>query len=162
MKCPSCGHGASRVVDSRPSLEQGEIRRRRACEQCGVRFTTYERIDGVGKMVVKRDARRQPFDPDKIRRALRIACRKRPVSADEIERVVGRIASRIDEAAEQEVPSEDIGRQLLRELAVVDEVSFARFASVYLRFEKLTDFVRLVDLLDEPSFAVPSGERAEA
>ena len=119
-------------------------------------------IDGVGKMVVKRDARRQPFDPDKIRRALRIACRKRPVSADEIERVVGRIASRIDEATAQEVASEDIGRQLLRELAVVDEVSFARFASVYLRFEKLSDFVRLVDLLDESPVAHPTPDRAEA
>jgi transcriptional repressor NrdR len=131
------------VVDSRPSPEQGEIRRRRECEHCAGRFTTYERVDGIGAMVLKRDGRREPFDPDKVRRALRIACRKRPVSADAIERVVGRIASGVDESPEQELPSQEIGRRLLEELASVDEVSFARFASVYLRFESLADFARL-------------------
>jgi transcriptional repressor NrdR len=143
MRCPACGHGASRVVDSRPSPEQGEIRRRRECEQCTTRFTTYERIDGQGAMVLKRDGRREPFDAGKIRQALRIACRKRPVSADAIERVVGRVALSVDESPEQELPSEEIGRRLLEELAAVDEVSFARFASVYLRFERLADFVQL-------------------
>jgi len=145
MKCPSCGHGASRVVDSRPSPEQGEIRRRRECEQCTGRFTTYERIDGLGSMVLKRDGRREPFDADKIRRSLRIACRKRPVSADAIERMVGRVAGSIDENPEQELPSKEIGGLLLAELAAVDEVSFARFASVYLRFERLADFVQLAE-----------------
>jgi transcriptional repressor NrdR len=94
-------------------------------------------------MVLKRDGRREPFDAGKIRQALRIACRKRPVSADAIERVVGRVALSVDESPEQELPSEEIGRRLLEELAAVDEVSFARFASVYLRFERLADFVQL-------------------
>lgn len=149
MKCPSCNHGTSRVVDSRPSPEQGEIRRRRECEKCTARFTTYERIDGQGAMVLKRDGRREPFDADKIRRALRIACRKRPVSADAIERAVGRVALSVDESPEQELPSEEIGKRLLAELAAVDEVSFARFASVYLRFERLQDFVLLAEQLSE-------------
>ena len=151
MKCPSCSHGASRVVDSRPSPEQGEIRRRRECEKCTSRFTTYERIDGQGAMVLKRDGRREPFDADKIRRALRIACRKRPVSADAIERAVGRVALGVDESPEQELPSQEIGQRLLAELAAVDEVSFARFASVYLRFERLEDFVKLAEQLAQPA-----------
>jgi len=148
MKCPSCAHSASRVVDSRPGLEGVEIRRRRECENCGGRFTTYERSDGLGAMVLKRDGRREAFDPDKLRRSLRTACRKRPVSADILERIVGRIASAVDEGAEQEIPSEELGRSLLEELATVDEVSFARFASVYLRFERLADFTRLAALLE--------------
>jgi len=101
-------------------------------------------------MVLKRDGRHEPFDPDKIRRSLRIACRKRPVSADDIERVVGRISSTVDESPEQEFPSQEIGRWLLEELAPVDEVSFARFASVYLRFEALDDFTRLAELFTTP------------
>ncbi len=153
MKCPSCSHSTSRVVDSRPSPEQGEIRRRRECEKCTSRFTTYERIDGQGAMVLKRDGRREPFDADKIRRALRIACRKRPVSADAIERAVGRVALSVDESPEQELPSEEIGKRLLAELAAVDEVSFARFASVYLRFERLEDFVQLAERLSESADA---------
>jgi len=102
-------------------------------------------------MVLKRDGRREPFDADKIRRALRIACRKRPVSADAIERAVGRVALGVDESPEQELPSQEIGQRLLAELAAVDEVSFARFASVYLRFERLEDFVKLAEQLAQPA-----------
>lgn len=146
MKCPACSHATSKVVDSRPGSEQQEIRRRRECEHCGGRFTTYERVDGIGTMVLKRDGRREPFDPEKIRRSLRTACRKRPVSADALERIVGRITSEVDESPEQDLPSEDIGRRVLEELSPVDEVSFARFASVYLRFERLSDFTHLAEL----------------
>ena len=143
MRCPSCRNQASRVVDSRPSPEGAEIRRRRECEHCSTRFTTYERVEGTGKMVVKRDGRRAPFDPEKVRRSLRTACRKRPVSADAIEAMVQRATSMVEDRPEREVSTRDLGRQLLEELSEVDEVSYARFASVYRRFESLADFEAL-------------------
>jgi transcriptional repressor NrdR len=144
VRCPDCGHTASKVVDSRGGPEALEIRRRRECESCGGRFTTYERLETAPPMVVKRDGRREAFDPEKLRRALRTACRKRPVSADVIERMVGRVTRRVGAFGEREVDSEAIGRALLDELAAVDEVSYARFASVYLRFESFADFDRLL------------------
>ncbi len=150
MRCPACGHASSKVVDSRPGPDGLEIRRRRECESCQHRFTTYERTDGSAKMVLKRDGRHEPFDRDKIRRSLRTACRKRPVSADAIERIVERAAARLEESPDREVDSPAIGKHLLEELRVVDEVAYARFASVYLRFESLADFERLADSLQTP------------
>lgn len=143
MLCPACGHQSSKVVDSRPGPDGLEIRRRRECESCQLRFTTYERREDSEKMVLKRDGRHEPFDRDKIRRSLRTACRKRPVSADAIERMVERAAARVEDSPEREVGSGEIGLHLLEELRKVDEVSFARFASVYQRFEALDDFVEL-------------------
>ncbi|MCP4870809.1 MAG: transcriptional repressor NrdR [Proteobacteria bacterium] len=143
MRCPACGHEGSKVVDSRPGLDGMEIRRRRECEKCTHRFTTYERMEGGAKMVVKRDGRHEPFDRDKIRRSLRTACRKRPVSADAIARIEERVSAKVEAAPEGEVTSEAIGLQLLEELRDVDEISFARFASVYRRFESLADFTEL-------------------
>ncbi len=145
MRCPDCGHTTSRVVDSRGTPEAAEIRRRRECESCASRFTTYERVETAPPMVVKRDGRREAFDPDKLRRALRTACRKRPVSADAIERMVTRVTRVVGAFGEREVASEAIGRAILQELADVDEVSYARFASVYLRFESLADFETLLE-----------------
>jgi len=144
VRCPACENGSSKVVDSRPGLGGAEIRRRRECDACSHRFTTWERIESVTPLVVKRDARREPFDPDKIRRSLLIACRKRPVSADAIERIVHRTASRVEALGEREVSSESIGGVLLDELKAVDPVSYARFASVYRRFETLDEFAQLV------------------
>ena len=143
MRCPACGHQSSKVVDSRPGPDGVEIRRRRECESCQHRFTTYERREGSEKMVLKRDGRHEPFDRDKIRRSLRTACRKRPVSADAIERMVERAAARVEDTVDREVSSGAIGMHLLEELRRVDEVSFARFASVYQRFEALDDFLQL-------------------
>lgn len=137
MRCPACGNNASKVVDSRPAPDGDAIRRRRSCERCGARFTTWERIEELVPLVSKRDGRREPFQRDKLRRSLSLACRKRPVSADEIERIVARIA---DAVSEREVASEEIGRLVLDELAGTDEVAYARFASVYLRFESLEEF----------------------
>lgn len=144
MRCPDCGHTTSKVVDSRGGPDSLEIRRRRECESCASRFTTYERMELAPPMVVKRDGRREAYDPEKLRRALRTACRKRPVSADQIERMVGRVTRKVGAFGEREVASESIGRSLLEELAAVDEVSYARFASVYLRFESLEDFESLL------------------
>mgnify|MGYP000486181526 CR=1 FL=1 len=137
MRCPACGNTSSKVVDSRPAPDGDAIRRRRSCERCGARFTTWERIEELVPLVVKRDGRREPFQRDKLRRSLSIACRKRPVSADQIERIVARIA---DAVSEREVSSEDIGQLVLVELGEIDEVAYARFASVYLRFESLEEF----------------------
>ena len=144
MLCPACGHGSSRVVDSRPAPDGDAIRRRRACERCGERFTTWERVEEVVPLVVKRDGRREPFQRDKIRRSVSIAIRKRPVAADEVERIAARVADEVTRSVGSELPSEDIGELVLSELAAVDEVAYARFASVYLRFETLADFKDLV------------------
>ncbi len=143
MRCPSCGHLASRVVDSRPAPEGGEIRRRRACESCLSRFTTYERVEDFVPTVLKRDGRREPFDREKVRRSVQIACRKRPVSAKSIERLVELLASRAVQSGSREVPTRILGQQALAELRDLDEVAFARFASVYLRFTSLGDFTTL-------------------
>ena len=143
MRCPGCSSTASRVVDSRPGPDGGSIRRRRECEDCAGRFTTYERVEAVVPMIVKRDGRREPFDPDKVRSALRTACRKRPVSSDTIERILERVGSGLTQSGDREAATSAIGDALLHELKAVDEVSYARFASVFLRFENLDDFVGL-------------------
>ena len=118
------------MVDSRPAPDGDAIRRRRACERCGERFTTWERVEEVVPLVVKRDGRREPFQRDKIRRSVSIAIRKRPVAADEVERIAARVADEVTRSVGSELPSEDIGELVLSELAAVDEVAYARFASV--------------------------------
>jgi len=143
MRCPSCSHLASKVVDSRPGNEGQEIRRRRECELCRHRFTTYERCEQIVPLVVKRDGRREEFEREKLRRALRTACRKRSISAEVIEQIVERVANDLEGTAAREVSSEEIGERLLGELAEVDQVAYARFASVYLRFDTLSDFISL-------------------
>lgn len=143
MRCPACGHSNSKVVDSRPGPDGLEIRRRRECDGCGHRFTTYERMEGGTKTVVKRDGRHEPFDREKLRRSLRTACRKRPVSADEGARMVERVTAAVEARPGTEVDSAMIGEALLAELRRVDEVAYARFASVYRQFTTLQDFLEL-------------------
>ena len=143
MRCPNCSSTGSRVVDSRPGPDGASIRRRRECEACATRFTSYERLEAVVPMIVKRDGRREPFAPDKVRQALRTACRKRPVSSDTIERIVERVGAGLTLLGDREAASGTIGTALLRDLKEEDEVSYARFASVFLRFETLADFVAL-------------------
>ena len=140
MLCPACGNTSSRVVDSRPAPDGDAIRRRRACERCGERFTTWERVEEVVPLVVKRDGRREPFQRDKIRRSVSIAIRKRPIAAEEMERIVARVSDAVVRSVGSEMESEAIGELVLGELGAVDEVAYARFASVYLRFENLDDF----------------------
>ena len=155
MLCPACGNTSSRVVDSRPTPDGDAIRRRRACERCGERFTTWERVEEVVPLVVKRDARREPFQRDKIRRSVSVATRKRPVTADDMERIVARVSDEVIRAPGSEMQSEEIGRLVLSELAAVDEVAYARFASVYLRFDSLADFKALL----QPPRATDPGEQ---
>jgi len=158
MRCPVCSHLASRVVDSRPAPEGQEVRRRRECEICHHRFTTYERLEGVVPMVVKRDGRRESFDREKVRRALRTACRKRAISADRIEEIGNRVAMSLESGGAREVPSSDIGDQLLKELSRVDEVAYARFASVYKRFNSIADFR---SLLSDDEGATPDDDDSQ-
>jgi transcriptional repressor NrdR len=149
MRCPFCQERESRVVDSRELSNGTGIRRRRECVSCGRRFTTYERVESGALIVVKRDGRREEFDPRKLRDKLRIALTKRPVSQEEIDRIVSTVEARLLELGTVEVPSTAIGENALRELRQIDEVAYIRFASVYLSFSDLEDLRREIDVLTE-------------
>jgi transcriptional repressor NrdR len=150
MRCPFCRAPDSRVIDSR-ELSGGEsIRRRRECVVCGRRFTTYERVEGVSLMVVKKDGRRQEFDPVKLRQKLRVALTKRPVGEDEIDAVLARVEAELLALGTAEVPSSVIGEAVLRELKALDEVAYIRFASVYRQFQDIDDLRREVEELRAP------------
>jgi transcriptional repressor NrdR len=151
MRCPYCQERESRVVDSRELSNGTGIRRRRECVSCGRRFTTYERVESGALIVVKRDGRREEFDPRKLRDKLRIALTKRPVSQEEIDRIVSTVEARLLELGTVEVPSTAIGEIALRELRQIDEVAYIRFASVYLSFSDLEDLRREIDVLTETS-----------
>lgn len=141
MRCAVCNSLESRVVDSRQSEDGLFIRRRRECEKCHHRFTTYERIDFVPKMVVKKDNTREPFAPDKIRKGLLKACEKRPVSMEAIDRLVANVEYRINSQNEPEITSQSIGEMVMAGLKDLDEVSYVRFASVYRQFRDIQTFM---------------------
>ncbi len=150
MKCPFCGHLEDKVVDSREAKEGDAIRRRRECLRCRRRFTTYEHIEDVLPVVVKKDGRREPFDRNKILGGLKKACEKRPVAMDVLEEIVSRIEKRAQESGEKEIPSSMIGSEVMRELQMLDEVAYVRFASVYREFKGINEFMdELKDLLKE-------------
>lgn len=150
MKCPFCGHLEDKVVDSREAKEGNAIRRRRECLRCRRRFTTYEHIEDVLPVVVKKDGRREPFDRNKILGGLKKACEKRPVAMDVLEEIVSRIEKRAQESGEKEIPSSMIGGEVMRELQILDEVAYVRFASVYREFKGINEFMdELKDLLKE-------------
>ena len=130
MKCPFCSHAESKVIDSRPTDEDNSIRRRRECLSCGQRFTTYEVVERMPIIVVKRDASREEFDREKLLRGLLRACEKRPISIDVLEKVVDRIEANIQNSLEREVSSTQIGEYAMQELKAIDEVAYVRFASV--------------------------------
>ncbi len=141
MKCPSCGNLESKVIDSRAGSDGCSIRRRRECLGCEKRFTTYEYIEHVSLMVVKRDARRQPFDRKKIISGFVKACEKRPISVDKIEEITSEIERSIQKKFDREVPSKDIGELIMEKLAALDEVAYVRFASVYREFHDVNQFM---------------------
>jgi len=148
VRCPYCRGIENRVVDSRLAKENDSIRRRRHCEQCGRRFTTYERVEVALPMVVKKDGRREPYDRGKVVGGLRRACEKRPVSIDAIEEVADKIERQLQERGEREVASREIGEALMRELHALDAVAYVRFASVYRSFRDVHEFMReLEDLI---------------
>jgi transcriptional repressor NrdR len=140
MLCPFCRQGETKVVDSRDS-EEFVIRRRRQCLQCNRRFTTYEKIEDSPLKVVKKDGTRMPFDRDKIRSGMEKACYKRPVSAEQIDRIISEIETDVAENFEREVPSRYIGEKLIDALRQLDQVAYVRFASVYREFQDVNDFV---------------------
>lgn len=147
MKCPFCGHLESSVVDSRMSATGEVTRRRRGCEKCGRRYTTYERVEEVLPTVVKRDGRREMFDRQKLLGGLRFACSKRPVSSQELEALVESIERELTEAGEKEIPSTLIGEKVMARLRGLDEVAYVRFASVYRSFHDIGDFAAEVGKL---------------
>lgn len=150
MKCPYCSFIESKVIDSRPTDENERIRRRRECLSCGKRFTTYEAVEDVPIIVVKKDCSREVFDRGKLTRGLLRACEKRPVSAEQLEQMVDRIETHLQNSLEREVSSTVIGELAMNELRKVDEVAYVRFASVYRQFRDINTFMdELNKLLDD-------------
>ncbi len=140
MRCPFCGSDDTQVKDSRPTEESSAIRRRRACNNCGARFTTFERVQLREMTVVKSSGSREPLDREKLVRSMRIALRKRPVDPDRVELVVNGIIRRLESSGVTEVPSTEIGQLVMDALASLDQVAYVRFASVYRNFREARDF----------------------
>jgi transcriptional repressor NrdR len=148
MKCPFCGHLHDKVVDSRESKEGEAIRRRRQCLGCHRRFTSYERIDEIPYMVVKKDGRRERFDRQKVLAGLLKACEKRPVSMIQLEAIADKAETMVQESSEREVSTQVLGEMIMNELKNLDKVAYVRFASVYLDFKDVQEFMsELKDLL---------------
>lgn len=141
MKCPFCGYTESRVIDSRPTDEGERIRRRRECLRCAKRFTTYEVVESVPIVVVKKDKSREAFDRNKLLNGLMRACEKRPVSMETLEHIVDEIESLLQNSLDREVPSNMIGTYAMERLKAVDEVAYVRFASVYRQFKDINSFM---------------------
>lgn len=141
MKCRYCGGADSRVIDSRPSEDGSAIRRRRECNTCGRRFTTFERIEENPIMVVKRDGRREPFERDKVAMGIRKACEKRPIPADVQNRLTDEICRDINNSLESEISTQEVGEHVMKRLKGVDEVAYVRFASVYREFKDSQTFL---------------------
>jgi transcriptional repressor NrdR len=144
MRCPYCGSEDSQVKDSRPAEDGAAIRRRRICPDCGGRFTTFERVQLRELMILKNTGRKAPFDRDKLLRSFEIALRKRPIDRDRIERAVSGIVRRLESSGETEIPSEEIGLQVLEALKGLDDVAFVRYASVYRDFSHADDFEKVI------------------
>lgn len=150
MKCPFCSYKDNKVIDSRLSKDGTLIRRRRECNDCGRRFTTYERVEETLPLVVKKDGRREPYDRAKIMAGVLKACEKRPVSINIIEKMADRIEQKIQEKGEKEIPSKIIGEEIMKELHSLDQVAYVRFASVYREFKDINQFMdELKGLLKE-------------
>ena len=144
MRCPFCAHDDSQVKDSRPTEDNTAIRRRRQCESCGARFTTFERVQLRELVILKRNGRRTPFDRDKLERSLRIALRKRPIQPDQIDQLTSRITRQLESLGETEIPSHIVGDFIMKALKSVDEVAYVRYASVYKDFRHTSDFAKFL------------------
>ena len=141
MHCPFCGHIESKVVDSRSSKEGDSIRRRRECLKCERRYTTYERIEEVAQMVIKKDGRREPFDRWKLKSGLLKACEKRAISLDQVETLIDNVERTLFNSSEHEVSTAAIGEAVMNQLKDLDEVAYVRFASVYRQFRDINEFM---------------------
>jgi transcriptional repressor NrdR len=148
MRCPFCAFLEDKVVDSRESKDGDSIRRRRECLSCGKRFTSYERIDEIPFMVIKKDGRREEFSRNKIMGGLLRACEKRPISANQLESIVDLAEKQVQDSIDREVPTSEIGKIIMKRLKDMDKVAYVRFASVYLEFEDVSEFMtELKDLV---------------
>ena len=150
MKCPFCGFNEDKVIDSRSSNEDKSVRRRRECEKCKRRFTTYEYIEEIPLMVIKKDGRREAFDRNKIISGILKACEKRPVSMEKVEAVVDRVEKELQKSFDKEVKAQVVGELVMDYLHKLDEVAYVRFASVYRQFKDINQFMKeLKDLLSK-------------
>ncbi len=150
MKCPYCGYKDDKVVDSRATAEESAIRRRRECLKCGKRFTTYEYVEEVSLMVIKKDGRREPFDRKKVLSGIIKACEKRPISMEKMEDIVIQIERAIQKKSDREVSGFRIGELVMEKLKAMDDVAYVRFASVYRQFKDVGQFmVELKDILNK-------------
>ncbi|WP_310620527.1 transcriptional regulator NrdR [Flexibacterium corallicola] len=149
MRCPFCGGDDTQVKDSRPTEDNTTIRRRRVCQTCGGRFTTFERVQLRELTVIKRNQRRVPFDREKLMRSVLIATRKRPVEPERVERMVSGIVRQLESSGESEVDAEAIGHLVMEGLKALDDVAYVRFASVYKNFREAKDFEALLDELSD-------------
>lgn len=141
MKCPFCGRDNTRVIDSRPADDSASIRRRRECDSCGKRFTTYEKVETIPLIVIKKDNNREPYDRAKIENGVFRSCHKRPVSADQVEKLVDEVEASIFRKEEREISSREIGELVMEKLKSLDSVAYVRFASVYREFKDVNTFM---------------------
>ena len=149
MKCPFCGETDSKVIDSRPAEDGSSIRRRRQCNGCKKRFTTYEKVETIPLIVIKKDNNREPYDREKIVSGILRSCHKRPISADQINRLVDEIETEIFNREDREIPAQEIGEIVMSRLKDLDAVAYVRFASVYRQFKDINTFMdELNKLLD--------------
>ena len=149
MRCPFCGNEDTQVKDSRPTEDNAAIRRRRYCQSCGSRFTTFERVHLRELTVIKSNGEKAPFDREKVKRSMEIALRKRPVHEDQIERIVNSIQRHLETSGETEIPSKAIGKLIMDRLMELDKVAYVRFASVYKDFHEINDFNEFIGTLGE-------------
>jgi len=147
MRCPFCGHLESKVIDSRESKKGLSIRRRRECLSCKRRYTTYEKIEEIPYMIVKKDGRREPFDSQKLLRGLLKACEKRPIPVRKLEEIVEEIESKLQEKPEKEMNASEIGKFVMKKLTALDKVAYVRFASVYREFKDVLEFKKELEKL---------------
>ena len=141
MKCPFCSHENTRVIDSRPAEENNSIRRRRVCDECGKRFTTYEKIETIPLIIIKKDQNRETYDRSKIEAGVLRACHKRPISANQINKMIDEVETEIFNMEEKEIPSDVIGEIVMNKLKELDTVAYVRFASVYREFKDINTFM---------------------
>lgn len=150
MKCPFCGFNEDKVIDSRSSNEDRSVRRRRECIKCKRRYTTYEYIEEIPLMVIKKDGRREAFDRNKIISGILKACEKRPVSMEKVEAIVDRVEKELQKSGDKEVKAQEVGESVMEHLHKLDEVAYVRFASVYRQFKDINHFMKeLKDLLSK-------------
>lgn len=147
MKCMYCGFSESKVIDSRPADDGAVIRRRRECVRCNKRFTTYEKVDNLPIMVIKKDGKREPFDAEKILHGVRKSCEKRPVSVSDMEKLTARVVKDVSNELVPEISSEQIGEAVMKYLKELDEISYVRFASVYRSFKDINTFLAEINTL---------------